>query len=148
MITGAHKRARKTWTEKLRPEMQPSLVPAPKGLGLMLIATPMLVAREIATIPQGATISMVELRARLAQAHHAQSTCPMTTAIFFYIVAGASEDNRASGQPDLAPWWRVTQPDLTLSPKTPPGPQIQAERLQDEGHRIMRDARGRWLLLS
>jgi hypothetical protein len=142
------RRGRKSWAEKLRPDMQPSLVADRNGFGLMLIATPMLVARQIAAIPQGETISMAELRARLANAHHAQSACPMTTAIFYNIVAGASEDDRAAGRRVLAPWWRVTLPDLTLSPKTPPGPQVQAERLQAEGHRVMRDARGRWLLLS
>lgn len=148
MTSGAPRRARKSWAEKLRPDMQPSLVADRNGFGLMLVATPLLVAKQIAAIPDGKTISMAELRARLAHAHHAQSACPMTTAIFFNIVAGASEDDRAAGKPALAPWWRVTLPDLTLSPKTPPGPQVQAERLQAEGHRVMRDARGRWLLLS
>lgn len=150
MESARTKRPRKTrtWAEKLRPDLQVKFVSARSGFGAMLIATPMLLAEEIARIPTGETISMAELRARLAHAHHVHSTCPLTTALFFNIVAGASEDDLAAGRAPLAPWWRVTQPDLTLSEKTPPGPEVQARRLEAEGHRAMRDSRGRWLLLS
>ena len=141
-------RKAKTWAEKLRPDLKAKLVPDRSGFGLLLVPTPMLVAQEINRIPVGETISMSELRSRLALAHHAQSACAMTTGLFFNIVAGASEDDMAAGRAPLAPWWRVTQPDMTLSLKTPPGPEVQSERLRAEGHRVMRDLRGRWLMLS
>jgi len=141
-------RKTKTWAEKLRPDMQSKFVSARSGFGAMLVPTPMLVAEEIGRIAEGATISMAELRARLAHAHHVQSACPLTTALFFNIVAGAAEEDLAAGRPPIAPWWRVIQPDMTLSAKTPPGPEVQAQRLAAEGHRTARDPRGRWLLLS
>lgn len=148
MRSAKRKRPRKTWTEKLRPDMQSKFVSARSGYGAMLAPTPMLIVEEIGRIPEGATISMAELRTRLAHAHHVHSACPLTTARFFHVVAGAAEEDLAAGRPPIAPWWRVIQPDMTLSAKTPPGPEVQAQRLAAEGHRAARDPRGRWLLLS
>jgi hypothetical protein len=130
------KRSRASWAAKLRPEMQPALVTDPKGRGRMLLPTPSLVAQEIAMIPGGALLTMPALRLRLAQRFQADVTCPLMTGIFFNIVAGAAEEQLAAGQPALAPYWRVILEDGTLSPKTPAGPEQQAERLRLEGHAV------------
>ncbi len=101
------KRSRTTWSAKLRPKMEPMVTPDPKGRGLMLLPTPMLVAEEIATIPTGSLLTVPELRLRLARRCQADITCPLMTGIFYNIVAGTAEEQLAAGQPALAPYWRV-----------------------------------------
>jgi hypothetical protein len=102
----------------------------------MLLPTPTLVAQEISTIPLGALITFPVLRTRLAQRYRADFTCPLMTGIFFNIIAGAVEEQLAAGQPPLAPYWRVVLENGTLSPKTPAGPDCQAEHLRHEGHAV------------
>src|SRR5215471_7903750 len=117
------KRSRTPWAAKLRPDMKPVVTPDPKGRGQMLLPTPMLVAEEIATIQHGALCTVSTLRDRLARRFKADLTCPLMTGIFYNLVAGATEEQLAKGQPPLAPYWRVVRDDGTLSPKTPEGPE-------------------------
>jgi hypothetical protein len=130
------KRTRVSWVKKLRPDMEHALAPDRKGRGQMLLPTPLLVAEEIAKIPEGSLITVSELRSRLAKRHGADLTCPLMTGIFFNIVAGAAEEQLAAGEPPLAPYWRVVRDNGTLSPKTPGGAECQAEHLRTEGHQI------------
>ena len=130
------KRSRKSWAEKLRPDMRHEVAPDQKGRGLMLFPTPMLVAEEISAIPQGALLPMSALRFRLARRFKADLACPLMTGIFYNLVAGAAEEQLTAGATPLAPYWRVVLDDGTLSPKTPAGPEIQAKRLREEGHAI------------
>lgn len=130
------KRSRGPWSAKLRPEMRPAVVDDPKGRGRMLLPTPSLVAEEIAKIPSGALLTPPMLRLRLASRFQADIACPLMTGIFFNIIAGAVEESLAAGQPALAPYWRVVLEDGSLSPKTPEGPERQAERLRAEGFSV------------
>ena len=131
-------RSNKSWLPKLKPEQKAKIVRERRGR--MLIPTPLLVARVVKRVPPGRLITAVTVRARLARAARADLTCPMTTGIFLNIVAGASEELMATGQPAVAPYWRVVMADGSLPPKFPAGTRVQARRLRDEGHRI---ARGR-----
>lgn len=131
------KRSRTPWSAKLRPDMQPVVAPDPKGRGQMLLPTPMLVAKEISSIPHGALLTVSMLRQRLARGVQADFTCPLMTGIFYNIIAGAVEEQSTTDQPTLAPYWRVILDNGTLSPKTPAGPERQAERLREEGHSIV-----------
>jgi alkylated DNA nucleotide flippase Atl1 len=56
------------------------------------------------------------------------------TGIFFNIIAGAAEEQLTAGHSPIAPYWRVVRDGGTLSPKTPSGPDRQAEHLRQEGH--------------
>lgn len=136
------KKPGRPWATKLRPEMKPEVVPDPRNPGRLLLPTPILVAEEIATLPRGSFATMSELRARLARRHDADRTCPLMTGIFFNIVAGATEDDLAAGRTPLAPYWRVVRDDGTLSPKTPDGPERQAEHLRKEGFDVQVSSRG------
>jgi hypothetical protein len=131
------KRSRTPWTAKLRPDMELVVAADPKGRGQMLFPTPALVAEEIAAIPHGSLLTVSELRSRLARRCAADLTCPLMTGIFYNLVAGAAEEQLAAGQQPLAPYWRVVLDNGTLSPKTPGGPEQQAERLRQEGHSVM-----------
>ncbi len=130
------KHSRTSWVEKLRPEMRMKVVADPRQDGQLLVPTPLLVAEEIKAVPQGALITFRELRDRLATRFKADHTCPLTTGIFFNILAGIVEEEAASGHPPIAPYRRVEREDGTISPKTPFGPERQAKRLRAEGHSI------------
>ncbi len=132
------KRSRVPWASKLRPEMRHAVIADPKGRGQMLLPTPLLVAEEISKIPHGVLRTPSELRASLARRFGADLACPLMTGIFFNIIAGAAEEHIAAGQKPLAPYWRVVLDDGKLSPKTPCGPERQAEHLREEGHVIAR----------
>ncbi len=136
-------RSRTPWATKLRPDLAPQVITDMRTGGTMLIPTPMLVAAEIRKARRGKLITAVEIRERLAEAHHADVTCPMTTGIFINIVAGATEDDRAAGRKLLAPWWRVVDAKGRISEKTPPGPELQARLLRDEGHTVSQVGRHR-----
>lgn len=129
-------RSRTPWHWKLRPEQLPQVIPDSRGR--MLIPTPMLVARALRRVPRGRLITPAILRARLARAAGADFACPMTTGIFLNIVAGATEEGIAAGQPPLAPYWRVVDDRGGLPPKFPPGRGRQATHLRAEGHRVSR----------
>ena len=130
------KRSRTPWAAKLRPDMQTAVVTDPKGRGRMLLPTPLLVAKEISAIPPGQLRTVSQLREGLANHAGTELVCPLMTGIFFNIVAGAAEDDIAAGRTPLAPYWRVVRDDGSLSPKTPAGPERQAEHLRAEGHAI------------
>jgi hypothetical protein len=96
----------------------------------------MLVAQEISMIPAGALMTFPALRTRLARRFEVDLVCPLMTGIFFNIIAGAAEEQLAAGQSPVAPYWRVVRDDGSLSPKTPAGPDRQAEHLRREGHTV------------
>lgn len=124
------------FAQKLRPELTPQVAPDPKGRGLMLLPTPLLVAEAISGVPVGEVITAAELRDRLARQHNADLTCPLMTGIFLNIIAGAAEEQLAAGDPPVAPYWRVVAADGAMNAKAPYGPERQADRLRAEGHTI------------
>lgn len=136
------KRGRTPFLAKLRPEMAVEVADDPKGRGKMLLPTPTILADEIGRVPKKRLISVSSLRSRIARRHGADFACPLMTGIFFNILAGAVEEQLADGKSPLCPYWRVVQDDGALSPKTPDGPERQAEHLRAEGHDV-RTLRGR-----
>lgn len=94
-------------------------------------------AEEISKIPSGELLTVPVLRQRLAARMNADLTCPLCTGIFYNIIAGTVEEQLTAGQQPLAPYWRVVLEDGSLSPKTPAGPERQAEHLMAEGHAVV-----------
>ena len=109
----------------------------------MLVPTPLLVAEEIQKTKVGELVSPAEIRIRLAQRFKADLTCPLTTGIFINILAGAAEEELKEAKPVTAPYWRVVDEKGFLSEKTPPGPELQARHLKEEGH-IVERVKNRW----
>lgn len=136
--------SRTPWVAKLRPELEPKLVRNSSGPGRMLVPTPLLVAAEVRRIRRGSLATPSRIRAALARRFGADVTCPMTTGILLNILAGAAEEQLATGRRPVAPYWRVVEEDGSLSLKRPPGPDRQASRLRSEGHRMERQPRGTW----
>lgn len=100
----------------------------------MLIPTPLQVREAIRQVPPGQTLTLVELRQRLADASGAGVTCPLCAGIFWRLVAEAAEEDRAEGKP-VSPWWRITK-DGKPNPKLPGGLENHRRLLAEEGVRI------------
>ncbi len=110
--------------------------------GRMLIASPLAVQDEVATVPAGRVITAPQLRARLARRFGADYTCPMTTGIFLRIVAEAALEEARAGE---VPVWRVVSENGALLDTLPGGPERQAARLTAEGVAVVR-RRSRWFV--
>lgn len=125
--------AKKTWQEKFNTRCEPELEVLQKDFGgmkagqTMLISTPAEVEATIRAIPRGQQLSMVELRQKLADPHHADGCCPMTASIFTRIVAELSLEQGTD-----VPFWRVVDPKSPLAQKLSCGPEyIQAKRAEE-----------------
>jgi alkylated DNA nucleotide flippase Atl1 len=115
------------------------------GAGKMLIATPQLVDEVISSIPAGKVMTVAQLRKALARKFDADYACPLTTGIFWRIVAEKVEEDRANGTENHSPYWRVVYDDGKMNDKLPGGILSQAERLSKEGVRLI-EKRGKLLV--
>lgn len=82
-------------------------------------------------LPFGATRTVTQLRADLAQQHAADGTCPVSTAIFLRVVAEAALEELAKGSTveRITPFWRVVDPTDKVAKKLTCGPEfVQAQR--------------------
>lgn len=106
---------RKTWAEKMNPDMQPKIERTDKAFAdipagaKMLIATPSIVEEYIKHIPKGVHTSLQQMRKDLATEYHAEYTCPVTSGIFLRIVAENAYEEYTNGKPlsKIAPFWRM-----------------------------------------
>jgi hypothetical protein len=142
-------RRRKTWREKLyESEGLPKIVDIPPrwtgrfGSGKMLIARPLDVDALIREVREGKLVTQDQIRERLARDFGVDATCPLTTGIFVRIVAEVAEEDFSEGKEEVTPYWRVLKADGGLNPKLPGGVELQAARLEAEGHTI-EPARGK-----
>ena len=134
--------SRMSWRAKLEKPQEPKLVDVPPrmqrqcGIGTMLIPRPLDVDALIRTVPRGKLVTVNQIRARLAQEHRADVTCPLTTGIFIRIASEAAEEDRKAGKSRVTPYWRVLREGGRLNEKFPGGITAQAAKLKLEGHRI------------
>lgn len=132
----ASDRKRQTWREKFEKEMEPRIVEDRRGRGRMLISTPREVDAAVHKIKEGKVVTVKQIMEKLADDHHADMTCPMTTGIFLRIVSEVAEEDLLEGKKRIAPYWRVLKSGGTLNPKYPGGLKNQSARLEEEGHTI------------
>jgi hypothetical protein len=115
----------KSWTEKLDNGRSPRVKRLARKFGgipagaLMLISNPGEVQAMMRSLPAGAAVAPAELRKRLAEHHHADAACPVSTGIFMRIVAEAAweEIARGAAPDDVTPFWRAIAPDSPLAAK-------------------------------
>ena len=145
-------RARKTWTEKLADSKGlPKIIEIDPvkskrwGEGTMVIPSPLEVDAVIRKVPKGRLITINGMRQILAAKHGAGQACAITTGIFSWIAAHASMEQEKSGQKRVTPWWRVLKEGGTLNEKCPGGVELQRQRLEGEGHRVLAKGR-RWIV--
>ena len=123
---------KKSWREKMDNGREPHVVVlekpyagVPAGAKL-LISSPREVAGEIRKVRRGRTLSIQNLRERLAKRHGADAACPTSTSIFVRIVAEATLEDVGSGltMDKATPFWRVIEPDSALAAKLSCGPDL------------------------
>lgn len=100
----------------------------------MLIPSRAMVEKLIAEIPVGGFGSLAAVRTRLAKACGADSTCPVTVRRHVQAIAETScaafEDG--SRADDIAPFWRVVDPDRPDARRLPGGREfIRARRTEE-----------------
>jgi len=136
-------KGRTSWTEKLEKEQQIKIVDIPAkmvagcGEGTMLIATPKIILRLVQQIPRGEVTTVNIIRQKLAKDYGTNTTCPMTTGIFLWIVANAMDEAKTKGAKRIAPYWRVLKEGGKLNDKFPGGIKAHAEQLEAEGFMIV-----------
>jgi len=123
---------RKTWREKMDNPKLPKVVD-----GEMLLPSPYDIEAVIRTVREGRLLTTSQLRETLAGKYAAKTTCPLLTGILLHIVSEVAEEDAAAGKKRMTPYWRVIKDDGSLNPKFPGGVERQAERLREEGHRVV-----------
>ena len=101
----------------------------------MVVPSPLEVQSAIASIPEGQSRTILDLRAALAEAAGAEVACPRATSIGWFLVAEAAEEERRAGVASVAPWWRVTR-DRKPDPRLPGGAERHRALLGAEGVEI------------
>jgi len=124
--------------EKLDRASRPHTTEAPErwvgGLKnkTMLIPSAWEIDAYIRQVPKGRTITVSQIREHFAKQYKVDITCPMTTGIFLRLVAEYAEEQRAEGQKDITPYWRVTRDNGDMIDKFPGGKEHQAILLKKE----------------
>ena len=103
----------------------------------MYFAPPMDYDAAMRRVPCGKLTTVGDIRAWFAEQSGADFTEPITAGIFVSIAAWASYQR---GE-DETPWWRTLKAKGELNPKYPGGAEAQKEKLEAEGHTVIRKGR-------
>lgn len=103
----------------------------------MYFAPPMDYDRVMRMVPHGKVITVGRIRDYFARSNGADFTEPITAGIFVSIAAWASHQR----EEDKTPYWRTLRAGGELNPKYPGGIEAQKERLEAEGHTVIRRGR-------
>lgn len=101
----------------------------------MLIPTPAVVAAYVAKIPPGASRTMPQMRADLADTHHADFTCPLTASIFLRVASELAWEQHQNGMPlnKITPFWRVVDAKTPMAKKLACGVEFLLQQRRSEG---------------
>lgn len=88
-------------------------------------------------IPRGKVITIGKIREHFAKKSGADFTEPITAGVFVSIAAWASYQRAG----DKTPFWRTLKANGELNEKYPGGVMAQKEKLEAEGHTIIRKGR-------
>ena len=103
----------------------------------MYFAPPIDYDRAMRRVPFGKLLTVGDIRSYLARRSGADFTEPLTAGLFVSIAAWASAQRAG----DETPYWRTLKAGGELNPKYPGGVQAQRERLEAEGHTVLRKGR-------
>lgn len=136
-------RTRKSWREKMNNPNLPKVVEITAkmqkrfGGGTMVLPSGNDVESVIRGIRKGKVMPVSRIRAYLAGKYSVETACPLVTGIMVRLTAEAAEEDARAGKSRIAPYWRVVKDDGSLYPKFPGGIEQQAQKLREEGHRIV-----------
>lgn len=106
------------------------------GPGTMTVPAPIEVNELMKKVPKGKLVTVSEIREALAKKHKTTLTCPLTTGIFAWISAYASEQEKLNGKKDCTPYWRTLKKGGMINEKYPGGVEAQKKLLESEGHKV------------
>jgi len=145
-------RLKKSWRQKLADGKDLPRVEKISGKmskrwaeGTVVIPSPLEVDEIMKRVPRGKVITINEIRSLLARKHEATIGCPLTTGIFAWIAAHAAEEEANDGRKRITPYWRTLKTGGILNEKYTGGIKAQREKLQSEGHRILKK-RGKYIV--
>ncbi len=107
------------------------------GGNRMYFAPPADYDRVMKQVPYGKVITVGKIREYFARLNEADFTEPITAGIFVSIAAWASYQRSN----DETPYWRTLKADGELNPKYPGGIEAQREKLEAEGHTVIKKGR-------
>jgi hypothetical protein len=146
-------RKSKSWREKLAndnglPKVEPLSGAWAERLpgGTLAIPAPREVDAFMRTVADGQLTTIADIREAVARKHGASIGCPLTTGIFAWIAAHASDEAAHAGEEDVTPYWRTLKAGGELNPKYPGGAEQQKALLEAEGHTVV--AKGKKLVVS
>ncbi|MGL4230233.1 MAG: hypothetical protein ACRCWJ_02605 [Casimicrobium sp.] len=133
--------ARKSWLDKLNCDAVAQVKPVPINIAgmkqgqIMLVPTPKLVDQFVRKIPRGTSIDVRALRERLAKAHKAEVTCPITMGFHIRTVAEAAYESFNAGTPleKVTPFWRVLDSESPTTKKLSFDPLFITQQRKLEG---------------
>jgi len=136
--------ARKSWSEKLSDSKDlPKVIEIPDklrgkwGEGAMVIPSPLEVDELMRRVPWGKLTTINGIREALARKHNTKTACPLTTGMFAWISAHASEERRQAGETEVTPYWRTLKSGGVINPRYPGGVEGQRRLLEKEGHQVV-----------
>ncbi len=103
----------------------------------MYFAPPLDYDAVMRRVPFGKVITVGEIRAYFACENGADFTEPITAGLFVSIAAWASHQRTE----DKTPYWRTLKAKGELNPKYPGGVEAQKQKLEAEGHTVVRKGR-------
>ena len=137
-----------SWTQKLNVKKDlPKVVSLDEkgakrwGGKTMVIPSPLMVDEIMKRVPEGKLITVASIRAYLAKKHACDIACPLTTGIFTWISANASEEQQLFGEPNTTPYWRTLKTRGLLNEKYPGGIKKQKQLLESEGHKVLKSGK-------
>ncbi len=135
---------KKTWCQKLnedkglpKVELIDEKLSKRWGTGTVVIPAPIEVDQMMRKVSKGKLTTINEIRSALARKHKTTIGCPITTGIFAWISANASEEQKRNGQTNLTPFWRTLKTGGFLNEKYPGGVEAQRKLLEQEGHSVI-----------
>jgi len=132
---------KKTWSQKMRPDMQHEVKTNDKDFAdipagsSFLIATPCIVNEYVRNIPEGVHVPIKQMREDLAAEYHAEYTCPVTSGIFLRIVAENAWEELMKGKSvtKITPFWRMIDLKSPSAKKLACGMDFIREMREKEG---------------
>ncbi|MDH7517908.1 MAG: MGMT family protein [Candidatus Thermoplasmatota archaeon] len=107
------------------------------GTGACVIPAPMEVDQIMKNVPKGKLITINEIRETLAKKHGATIGCPITTGIFAWVAAHATEEDAAEEKKNITPYWRTLKSGGVINEKYLGGVVNIKKLLESEGHSVI-----------
>ncbi len=118
------------------------------GTGTFVIPAPIEVDEIMRKVPKGKLITINEIREILAARHKATISCPITTGIFSWIAAHAADEQENEGKKRVTPYWRTLKTGGILNEKYPGGLENLKQRLEAEGHKVIRKGKSKHFMVE